>query len=310
MVFYIVYVSKFILSKQVGSMKKVFIILLLISLLAGCTRDAETQIAATTGPVYQFAGLLCAGTDIQVSQLITEEVSCLHDYTLQVSQMRAAEAAEVVAISGGGLEEFMEDVLSGANTVIDCSSGIDIMSYGENHDYEHEHDHGHDHGHDPHIWLSPANAKIMAQNLCNGLSVQYPGYKETFQKNLQVLLNKLDALQAYGEDTLSDLSCREMITFHDGFAYFAHSFDLTILEAVEEESGSEASAKELKHLINLVNLHQLPAVFTEINGSVSAANVIARETGTALYQLDMAISGNDYFASMYRNIDTVKEALG
>jgi hypothetical protein len=40
---------------------------------------------------------------------------------------------------------------------------------------------------------------------------------------------------------------------------------------VEEESGSEASAQTLKRLCGLVWEHRIPAVFTEQNGSVSAA---------------------------------------
>ena len=117
-------------------------------------------------------------------------------------------------------------------------------------------------------------------------------------------------MQTYGEETLSSLFCRELITFHDGFAYFAHSFDLEILEAVEEESGSEASAKELKHLITMVREHDLPAIFTEVNGSTSAAGVISRETGATVHALDMAMASEDYFQSMYHNINTIKEALG
>ena len=127
--------------------------------------------------------------------------------------------------------------------------------------------------------------------------------------NLEALLADLDALLAYGKAQLSELSCREIITFHDGFAYFADTFGLTILEAVEEESGSEASAMELKTLIRLTREHDLPAIFMEVNGSCSAAEVIARETGAGLYTLDMAMSGSSYFDAMYRNIDTIKEAL-
>ena len=85
---------------------------------------------------------------------------------------------------------------------------------------------------------------------------------------------------------------------------------MTILKAVEEESGSEASAQELIELITLVEEQSLPAVFTEANGSTSAAGVIARETGCRSYALDMAMSGNSYFDAMYHNIDTIKEALG
>ena len=55
--------------------------------------------------------------------------------------------------------------------------------------------------------------------------------------------------------------------------------------------------------------HLLPAIFTERSGSVSAASIIARETGVKVYQLDMAMAGDDYFAAMYHNIDTLKEAL-
>ena len=101
-----------------------------------------------------------------------------------------------------------------------------------------------------------------------------------------------------------------MITFHDGFGYFAQAFDLHILEAVEEESGSEASAQELIHLIHIVEEHNLPAIFTEVNGSVSAADVIHRETDAKSFALDMAMGGDSYFDAMYKNIDTIKEAMG
>ena len=79
--------------------------------------------------------------------------------------------------------------------------------------------------------------------------------------------------------------------------------------AVEEESGSEASAAQLAELCRLVEAHHLPAIFTETNGSLSAAKIIAAETGVRLYSLDMIMSGDDYFTLMYRNIDTIKEAL-
>ena len=79
---------------------------------------------------------------------------------------------------------------------------------------------------------------------------------------------------------------------------------------MEEESGSEASAAELKELIYLVREHRLPAIFTEKSGSASAAGIISKETGASVYSLDMAMSGDSYFDAMYHNIDTLKEALG
>lgn len=277
---------------------------LLAAMLCGCAKTPEAQIAATTLPVYQFTLRLCEGTGITVTRLVTESVSCLHDYSLNVAQVRAAEAAEVIVLSGMGLEDFMNDTLSAAPTVIDSSEGIESIQC-----HEHQHE-GHHHEEDAHIWLSPENAKLMASNICDGLCIRYPGYAETFRHNLTGLLSDLDALQAYGEQALSALSCRELVTFHDGFAYLAESFDLHILRAIEEESGSEASARELIELIELVEAHQLPSVFTERNGSVSAADIIAAETGAAVHTLDMAMAGDDYFQAMYSNINTLKEALG
>lgn len=280
-------------------MKRVFALLLaLVLICAGCSFATSSQppVAATTLPVYQFTTRLCAGTGIEVSRVISEPVSCLHDYSLSVNQMRTIEGAQILVLSGGGLEDFMEDVLAQANATIDASRDLELLPGEEEWD--------------PHFWLSPDYAMKMAQTICNGLCKQYPSYEAQFQENLTALLADLTELQAYGQQTLSDLRCRELITFHDGFSYFAQAFNLTILAAVEEESGSEASAAELTELIQSVKDRALPAIFVEANGSTAAASVISSATGVPIFTLDMAIAGDDYFTSMYNNIDTIKEALG
>lgn len=282
--------------------KRIAIVLLLIFLLSGCSKPSEeVQIAATTLPVYDFTVRLCEGTPLRVTRLITENVSCLHDYTLKVSQMRTIESAQVVVLSGAGLEEFMDGALRSASCRIDASQGIALLEAEESHDT-------HEHAHDPHVWLSPENAKIMASNICLGLTSQFPQYAQVFGVNLSKLHAELDALQRYGETALSHLPSREIVTFHDGFSYFAEAFDLHILAAVEEESGSEAPASELIELISLIEHSKLPAIFTETNGSTAAAQIIARETGCKVFSLDTAMAADGYFAAMYHNIDTIREA--
>ena len=288
---------------------KMILTALLSLLLCGCAPAEEpAQIAATTLPVWEFTSRLCDGTPITVTRLVTEQVSCLHDYSLNVRQVKAAESAETIVISGAGLEDFLEDLLIGAS-VIDASEGIPLLC-SEEHEEEHYHEEDHHHEEDPHIWLSPVNAEAMVRNICTGLSARYPQYTHTFQNNLGLLINDLDALARYGKDTLANLQCRELITFHDGFSYFADAFGLSIVKAVEEESGSEASARDLIELVSLVEGHGIPAVFTEVSGSTSAAGIVARETGCGAFPLDMAMAGDSYFEAMYHNIDTIKEALG
>lgn len=290
-------------------MKKLGIIFLCLTIagcLLGCQQNKDTvQIVATTQPVYDFTIAICEGTDITVSRLITENVSCLHDYTLQVSQMRAIESAEVVVLSGAGMEDFLDDALLNAKTTIDCSQGIVLICPDEGaHHLE-----GHHHDTDSHIWLSPANASIMAENIYKSLSFIYPENKEIFKGNFLDLQERLTELSAYAVEKLNTLSCRDIITFHDGFSYMAHAFDLNIVHAIEEEAGSEASAAELIALTKMVNEHKLPAVFTECNGSTSAAEIISAETGAKIYALDMGMSERNYFDAMKHNIDTLKEAL-
>ena len=282
-------------------MKKIkcFALLLAALLLTGCGANGntgeKTGVAATTGPVAQFAAAIVDGTGLTVTQVIADSVSCLHDYSLSVGQMETIERSRVVLVSGAGLEDFMEDALAAAEQIVDCSQGIELQQNDE--------------GDDPHIWLDPDRAAQMAENICAGLSDVYPEHQEIFQANLEGLLQRFSDLKAYGEAELADVSCRELITFHDGFGYLASAFDLEILRAIEEESGSEASAAELTEIVDLVQTHSLPAIFTEANGSTAAASVIRGETGVPYFSLDMAIGGSDYFEAMTHNIDTLKEAL-
>ena len=60
-------------------MKKIFLLLLPLLLLWGCTPKPSADIAATTLPVYDFTSALCQGTPLTVTRLVTEEVSCLHN---------------------------------------------------------------------------------------------------------------------------------------------------------------------------------------------------------------------------------------
>ena len=57
------------------------------ALLCGCAPKADyAPIAATTLPVWDFTSRLCQGTPLAVTRLVTEQVSCLHDYSLRFLQ--------------------------------------------------------------------------------------------------------------------------------------------------------------------------------------------------------------------------------
>lgn len=274
-------------------MKRILPILLILLLLCGCApKEQSAQIAATTKPIAQFAREITNGSGLTVTALITEPISCLHDYSLSVGQMETAQKADIVLLSGGGLEDTMAEALERANAY-DCSQGLPLLT-GED-------------GDDPHYWLDPDYALAMAENIADALSEQYPQHAALFAENLQALYPKFEALWGFIDENvyLSD----EIITFHDGFAYFADALGLTVLAAMETEPGSEVSAGELSEIIALVREYDLPCVFTEENGAQDAANIVAQETGCKVYTLTTCLSDDDYFEAMRKNIATISEAL-
>lgn len=280
--------------------RRIFAILLAFCLLSGCadgSRAAQADILATTAPMAQIAGAVTAGSGLTVGTLISEPVSCLHDYALSVAQMEAVEQAKLVVCSGAGLEDFMGDALAGCETVIEASAGLELLP-------------GEEGEADPHVWLAPENMIAMTRTVEAALAGLYPAQAALFAENADVLCRQLEELQTYGEEQLAELTCRKLVTFHDGFAYFARAFGLEIAAAMEIEAGSEPSARELEEIIRLIQAQDIPAVFTEINGTADAAELVARETGCAVFSLDTAISTTNYLSAMRRNIDTIKEALG
>ena len=293
-------------------MKKLLIYILICILclgICGCSdRQQDNQVVATTLPVYEFTVRICQDTEIAVSRLITENISCLHDYTLQTKHMRMLESASLILSTGPETDIFLNDVLSDDPRIVDTSAGVSLLHSGDTAKHTHD-DHRHDDEFDHHIWLSPANSRIMAENVYKTLCKQYPQHKEIFENNFGALINDLTALETYGKQALQSLSNRKLITFHNGFTYLADAFDLQILKAIEEESGSEASANELVELIHLITEENIHSIFTERNGSAAAAQIIASETNVSVYILDMAMSGDSYLDAMYKNIDTLKEAL-
>lgn len=290
-------------------------VLALVLALAGCggetgpaPAETGTTVVATTYPVYCFTCEVVRDVpDVTVRLMIDQPVSCLHDYTLSVSDMKALDGADVLVLNGAGLEDSMQSALDAvADTPrIDCSAGVALLHSAEEHDHDGHEGHSDDEAVDPHIWLDPARAALMVRNVAEGLADLDPDHADTYRANADAaeatLAAQYDALYAQ----LDGIGCRELITFHDGFQYFAAAFDLTILRAIEEEAGSEASAQEAAEICDLVREHRLPALFTEVNGATATAEMLARETGVAVHALDLGMSGPTEGAGLDRYLDVL-----
>lgn len=291
----------------------------LFLLTAGCggtasptPEDGSLHVLATTYPVYLFASAVAEGVDgVTVDRLITEEVSCLHNYTLSVSDMKAIEKADVLILNGAGLEDFMDDALSAsAAPVIDCSADLDLLPSLGHHDHDHGEDETDTDHFDPHFWLDPDRAGQMIAAIAQGLSAADEAHKDAYAANAQSAQAELSTWKGEARELLAPYAGADLITFHDGFQYFAAAFDLNLLKAIEEEEGAEASAAEIKEIVSLIEDRRIPVIFTEQNGSDSTAKAIARETGVTVGELSMVMSGegselSHYYDALMKNAAAV-----
>jgi len=274
-------------------------LLLLPSGCASASKEAELTVVCTTYPIYVLASCVAGGTaGIAVERLDTGGGGCLHDYTLSVNDMKKLEDADAIALNGAGLEDFMVDALASSEAaVIDCSEGITLL---ENRSHDHKAgDEDHDHGHwDPHYWMDLRNLQIMVDGLRDAFIALDPEHEKTFTDNAQSARSQIGWLilnepHLMGLDTVAsgERPFTGLVTFHDGFQYFAKALYIPLLASIEEEAGSEASAREIVEITDLVREKNLPVIFTEVNGSDATAQAIARETGCAVAQLSMMMDG-------------------
>lgn len=287
--------------------------------------DGATHIVATTYPVYLFTSELVKGAEgITVDLMIDQPISCLHDYTLSVKDMKTLERADLIVLNGAGLEETMEDALETVSDTpqIDSSQGITLLESSHDHDHDHDGedtDHnepaGHDHESDPHIWMDPLRAGQMLKNIADGLGAFDPANAALYETNCQLAQAQLETAYPQMQLALKPLDCRELITFHDGFGYFAETFDLEIVRAIEEEAGSEASARDVTEIVAEIAHHHIPAIFTEVNGSDATAQMIHRECGVAVYPLNLMMGATDetpgiacYLDLLWSDVNTLREA--
>ena len=286
----------------------------------------EFHIVATTYPLYVLACAVSCGVEgTRVDRLSTGQVSCLHDYTLTVSDMRQLETADLLLLNGAGLEDFMLHATDHLRTLqIDCSKGISLLEADGHTHHEHsvQHDHEHDHEHDPHYWMDPRNLSLATLTIADALSRADPAREALYQKNAAAAVDILSVSYTQWKNELMDIQHPHLITFHDGFHYFAEAFGLHLLFSMEEEEGATASAKDILTAAAYVKEYSVPCIFAETNGPKAAARAVSGETGATVSSLSMLMDGENISPNcsvadalarllipMSKNIATLSEVL-
>ena len=300
--------------------KSLLAALLALLLLASCGCAAQegggVRIVTTFYPMYVFTLNVTDGVEgVTVQNMADQSVGCLHDYQLQTRDMVALEGADALVINGGGMEQFMDKVISlrADLPVINASEGIDMLPEGDGEAGGHDGHDGHDHGVNAHVWLDPKLAAVQVQNIGEGLAAADPAHAQAYRENAAAYAQRLLALDAELSAMLSPVAGERIITFHEAFPYFANAYGIEIAGVIEHEPGEDPSTREIAETCDLVTELGIRALFVEPQYPQKAAETIARETGAGIYTLDPVVSGDgtkeSYETIMRENARVLLEAL-
>ena len=300
-------------------MKKILIIFLILICLHGCKyknekRDDIVDIVTSFYPMYIATLNITDGAqNVSVTNLTSTDVGCLHDYQLTTANMLMLNEADVLVINGGGMENFVQKAIDNCENlkIVNASEGI-LETHAEEHEHNHD-SHGHNHGENAHIWVSVSLYIEQVQNIRDELCKINPENAEVYNKNADEYIRKLEQLKNEMHEELDNIINKDIVTFHEAFEFFAEEFGLNIVAVIEREPGTYPSAGELVDIIKVVEKTNDKAVFTEPQYFENAENIIAKETGRKLYELNPIVTGEltkeAYENMMRENLETLVEAL-
>ena len=270
---------------------------------ASCAPRAEVTdrigVIVTLLPRAEFVASV-GGEKVSVTVMVPPGASP-HAYEPTPSQMVTVTRAKMYAKVGSGIdfELVWMDKLVTANQkmlIVDCSDGVQLQKLAGAQERS---------ALDPHIWLSPLNARLMVQNIANGLMQIDPDNLAYYEKNRDAYLQKLTRLDRDIRDSLSAVTNRRFMVYHEGFGYFARDYNITMLPI--EEEGKEPTAIDIADLIKLAKEHKIKVIFTSPQFNPQSARVIAEAIDGRVVFID-PLAG-DYIDNMYRLLREMVQAM-
>ncbi|MDF2887332.1 MAG: periplasmic solute binding protein [Lacrimispora sp.] len=296
--------------------------------LSGCGQKKEADnsgklsVMASFYPMYDFA-VKIGGDKVNVTNMVPAGTEP-HDWEPATKDITSLEKADVFVYSGAGMEHWAEDVLKTLKnknlTVLEASSGITLM---KGHEYEEgesqeaaseEHEHGE---FDPHVWLSPVNAKKEMENIKDAFVKADPENESYYQANYETYASKFDELDKKYKDTLSPLPNKSVVVAHEAFGYLCDAYGLTQMGIEGLTPDSEPDPARMAEVIDFVKENKVKTIFFEDLVSPKVAETIAKETGAKTEVLnpmegltdEQLKNGDDYFSVMEKNLTVLKDAL-
>jgi len=197
-----------------------------------------------------------------------------HTYEPTPAQLMNVSKAKMYVKMGSGIEfeiAWMDKIKSINENmlIVDCSNGIELLKESGKAD--------------PHIWLSPKNAKIIVENICEGLVQIDPANSTYYEQNKEAYLRELDALDKEISQILSKTSAHKFIVYHPAWSYFARDYGLEQISV--EEGGKEPTPERIASIIEEAKRNNITKIFASPQFK-DKAEVIAKEIGGKVVEIN------------------------
>lgn len=245
--------------------------------------EAKPQVVASIKPLALIAQAV-AGSRAEVETLLPIAASP-HDYPLKVSDHRRLRAADLVLWVGPELESFLQRSLANlpAHKIMAAYS-LSGLNWPEAADHPAEAEHQHSGG-DPHLWLDPRNAAVIALAVAAKLAELDPAAAEDYRANAQRFSASLEQLDRDLMQQMHPLKHQGFAVYHEGYGHFVHRYSLRQLGYVTYSPERRPGARHLKELQTILEAEG-KCMFVEPYYKVEAAESMAKSLGLRIGTLD------------------------
>ncbi len=164
---------------------------------------------------------------------------------------------------------------------------------------------GEEGGQDPHVWMSPRLARVMAGTIRDALAEALPERRELFDLNYRRFGDHLDELDGEIREILRDLPTRTFMAFHPAWRYFAEEYGLRQIPI--ESHGKEPGARSLARLINRAREERVRVLVVQEQFSRTTAETVGHAVGARVISLDPL--AEDYVNNLRLVAEALAEAL-
>jgi zinc transport system substrate-binding protein len=282
-----------------------FSCLLAICLIASCGSapsdgTEKLHVFVTILPQAFFAERI-GGEHVTVEVLVGQGQSP-HSYAPTPRQMTRLSRAGVFFRIGTPMEERLLMKIRSTNPdllVVDTHKGIERHC---SHDHCEEEDHEEM---DPHIWLDPKLAMVLARTMAETLESLDPPNKAGYRKNLDTLLADLEELDRTIAKTLAPLRGRTFYVFHPAFGYFARAYRLH--QKAVEMGGKSPGPRHVRTIIEGAKKEGVRVIFVQPQFDAKTAETIASRIGGAVVPIDPL--SQDYIKNLKHMAQEIEKAL-